>query len=270
MSIHLDSHNGVNRMKHYLAPLLLILPLSLQAFDCKYSKAIDQSLDLQNSAELAVNAAAGDLRVRGMGNSSTAGIKGKVCSSKEEWLELSSVETSGGERAVISVVLPDRDDGWSLIGREYLYLDLELEVPDHITLDVKDSSGDIDIAGVGELSVKDSSGDITVRDSAGPVSVEDSSGDIELHDIRNQVTIESDSSGDIRGSDIQGTVLVISDSSGDISFRDLAENFIVERDSSGDISANRVGGDFRVDRDSSGEIDARNVEGKVEVPDDGS
>jgi hypothetical protein len=266
----LDTNNGANHMKNYLLPLVLLLPFSLQASDCKYSKDIDQTLDLANSEELAVNAVAGDLRVRGVAGSTKAEIKGKVCASKQEWLDESRVEASGGERAEISVVLPDSDSDWSLMGMNYLYLDLELEVPDHVALDVRDSSGDIDISGVGALAVRDSSGDINIEDSMGPVTVQDSSGDIELNDIKLQVTIESDSSGDIRGSDIQGTVLVISDSSGDITFRDVGENFIVERDSSGDISANRVGGDFRVERDSSGEIDARNVKGKVDIPDDRS
>lgn len=257
-------------MKNRLLPLILLFPLSLQAFDCEYSKVIDQTLDLAASDELSIMAGAGDLRVNGIAGTRNAVIKGKVCSSKQEWLADSHVVTTEGLKAQILVELPDHQDGWSLMGQNYLYLDLELEVPDHLPLDVKDSSGDIDIAGVGALAVRDSSGDIDIEDTSGPVTVEDSSGDIELNDIRGQVTIQSDSSGDIRGSDIHGTVLVVSDSSGDISFRDIDENFIVERDSSGDISANRVGGDFRVERDSSGEIDARNVSGKVDIPDDRS
>ena len=257
-------------MKSYFLPLVLLVPFSLQASDCKYSKDISQTLDLAGSTELAVMAVAGDLRVKGVSGSTQAVIKGKVCASKEEWMEESRVEASGGKRAQIGVVLPGVDSDWSLTGMSYVYLDLELEVPDHIALDVRDSSGDIDIRGVSALTVKDSSGDIDIEDSTGPITVQDSSGDIELNDIKRSVTIESDSSGDIRGSDIEGTVLVVSDSSGDISFKDVGENFIVERDSSGDISATRIGGDFRVERDGSGEIDVRDVKGAVDIPDDRS
>lgn len=257
-------------MKIYLLPLALLLPLSLQASDCKYSKNIDQTLDLGGTEELSVQATAGDLRIRGVSGSNEARITGKICSSKEKWLADSSVETHGGQRAEIAVVLADQESGWAQMGWNYLYLDLELEVPDHVALDVRDSSGDMDISGVGALTIQDSSGDIDVEDSFGPVSIRDSSGDIELRDIKREVTIESDSSGDIRGSDIERSVLVISDSSGDIDFRDVGENFIVERDSSGDISANRVGGDFRVERDGSGEIDYRNIEGQVDIPEDKS
>lgn len=261
---------GEITVKNHLLPLVLLLPFSLQASECEYSKDIDQTLDLSGSQELAILAAAGDLRVTGIAGSGEAVITGKVCSSKQEWLQDSLVVTKGGQKAQVLVDLPDHQNNWSLTGQNYLYLDLELKVPDHITLSVKDSSGDMEISGVGELAVRDSSGDIDIEDTNGPVTVEDSSGDIDLNDIRGAVTIQSDSSGDIRGSDIQGTVLVVSDSSGDISFRDVGENFIVERDSSGDISANRIGGDFRVERDSSGEIDARNITGKTDIPEDKS
>lgn len=244
-----------------------LVSASVQAWDCKYEKRIDQELDLAGSEELSVMAAAGDLEITGSSGSQVARIKGRVCVSEEEWLDESGVEARSGKRAEIEVQLPDTS-GWSLMGRRYAYIDLDIEVPDSLALEVKDSSGDVEISGVGAVSVTDSSGDVTIEDSAGPVEVEDSSGDIEFADIKGDVTIESDSSGDITGHDIGGTVLVVSDSSGEIRFRDVGENFIVERDSSGDISAHRVGGDFEVLRDGSGDIDATDVEGEVRTPDD--
>jgi DUF4097 and DUF4098 domain-containing protein YvlB len=255
-------------MKNPLFLSLLLIPASLQAWECEHSKDISQTLDLSKSEKLIVKAAAGDLEVRGVADSDTAVIRGKVCASEEEWLAESTVETSNGTTAEIIVALPDTGSSWSVMGQKYVYLDLELDVPNGLPLEVSDSSGDVVIYGVGELSIRDSSGDINIEDSSGPLSVSDSSGDIEIADIEQDVTIESDSSGNIRGRDIGGTVRVVSDSSGDISFRDVGKDFIVERDSSGDISANRVRGDFKVMRDGSGDIDARNVDGVVETPDD--
>jgi len=244
-----------------------LVSASVQAWDCKYEKRIDQELDLAGSEKLSVMAAAGDLEITGTSDSQVATIKGRVCVSDEDWLDESGVELTAGKRAKIEVSMPDTS-GWSLMGQRYAYIDLDIEVPDSLALEVKDSSGDVEISGVGAVSVKDSSGDVTIEDSAGPVEVEDSSGDIEFADIKGDVTIESDSSGDITGHDIGGTVLVVSDSSGEIRFRDVSENFIVERDSSGDISAHRVGGDFEVMRDGSGDINATDVEGEVRTPDD--
>ena len=257
-------------MKKYLLLCGCLVFSGLQASDCQHEKMIDQELDLSGSEELSVMAAAGDLRITGLKDGEAVLIKGRICVSEEEWLEESGVETSGGKRAEIVVQLPDTDDGhlWSV--NRYAYLDLELEVPQHIRLNVKDSSGHLEMKGVGPVTVQDSSGDLHISLVSGSVSIRDSSGKIELSDIAGDVTIESDSSGDIIGEDIEGTVLVENDSSGDIDFRDVSEDFIVERDSSGDISANRVGGDFHVQRDGSGSIRATNVEGEVNIPADKS
>jgi DUF4097 and DUF4098 domain-containing protein YvlB len=246
-----------------------LVSMNLQAWnDCDYEETIEQTLDLAGTQQLLINAAAGELKVTGSSDSRTAKINGRVCASEEEWLEDSRIETQGGKNAEINVELPT-SSGWSW-GNNYVYMDLVVEVPDDILLEINDSSGDMEISGVGAVSVRDSSGEIEIENSAGPVSVQDSSGDIEITDIRGDVTIESDSSGDIRGRDIEGSVLVANDSSGDIRFRDVGENFVVEHDSSGDISATGVGGDFEVMRDGSGSIDASNVTGQVKKPDDHS
>jgi hypothetical protein len=258
-------------MKKFLLLCACLVSSGLQASDyCEYEKNIDQTLDLKGSEELVVMAGAGDLRITGVKGSNDAQISGRVCVSEEEWLEQSGVGTSGGKRAEITVDLPDTDDGGSWSGDNYAYLDLELEVPEGIRLDVRDSSGDIRMEGVGAVTVQDSSGDMNIAHASGPVSIKDSSGEIDVSDINGDVTIESDSSGDIVGKNIAGKVLVESDSSGDIEFSDVGEDFVVERDSSGNISANRVGGDFRVLRDGSGEIDATDVDGAVDIPADKS
>lgn len=248
----------------------LAIPLPALAWDCAYEKDISQTLDLSSSEELAVLAAAGDLEIRGKAGTSTATITGKVCASKESWLADAQVLAKGGKQAEIAVELPDTDSGWSVFGNKYVYLDLVLEVPADIPLDVKDSSGDIGIDGTAAVDVKDSSGDITISKTSGPVSVRDSSGDVRLAHIGGDLTIASDSSGDVRAEDVRGSVLVQQDSSGDLSFSDVQHDVIVEQDSSGDISARRVGGAFRVLRDGSGEISSRDVKGEVDIPKDKS
>lgn len=243
--------------------------IAVQADDCKYSKEIDTGLDLSGSDTLAVVARAGRLIIKGESGRDHVRIEGRVCVSKEAWLDESDVRTEGGKNARIEVELPTDGEGWSLFGgrfKNYARLDLELTVPDHVSLEVKDSSGSMEITGTGALSIEDSSGSIEVEDIGGPVSLKDSSGSITLTDINGDVTVISDSSGSIRGSDIEGTVLVRRDSSGSIRFSDVRDDFIVEVDSSGDIIAERVGGDFRVFKDGSGGIHSKDVAGEVSVP----
>ena len=242
---------------------------SAQAWDCKYEKDIEATLDLSGSEQLTVAAAAGDLEIRGRADIAEARIRGKVCASEEEWLEQSEVVAEGGREASIAVALPDQNGGWSFFGSRYLYLDLEIEVPQDLPLEVRDSSGDVTVRGTGPIDIRDSSGDIELSDVGGSAVLKDSSGDIELRHIAGDVTVRQDSSGDIYGEDIEGSVLIEHDSSGDIRFEAVGGDYVVERDSSGDIVARTVGGDFRVLRDGSGDVSYREVTGEVEVPDEG-
>ncbi|MGD2131049.1 MAG: DUF4097 family beta strand repeat-containing protein [Lysobacterales bacterium] len=235
--------------------------------DCEHERTVEATLNLEGSETLAIRAAAGDLRVTGRSGTSQAKATGKICASDEEWLEESKLVTDEGKEARIAVSLPD-SSGWTFMGNQYLYMDLEIEVPDHIALDIRDSSGDMKVENTASVRIQDSSGDINLEDVKGAVTLEDSSGDIDLLDITGDVVVVRDSSGDIRGRDIEGSVRVEKDSSGDIRFRNVSADFVVEKDSSGDIVADGIGGDFRVLKDSSGDIRSSGVTGEVDVPSD--
>jgi hypothetical protein len=245
---------------------ICLFSTSLQAWTCSYEKEIDQVLDLEGSEVLTILAGAGDLEIRGGDDRSEAVIRGRVCVSDEDWLAESRVDTTRGKNAEVVVELPELASSWSLMGSTYAYIDLEIIVPDNIQLDIKDSSGDVEIEGVSSLTLKDSSGDVRIEDIEGAVFLNDSSGDLVLEDIEGDVTVDSDSSGDIRGRDVEGSVLVRRDSSGDIRFIDVGRDFTVERDSSGDITAKGVGGNFKVLADGSGDITASKVNGAIVTP----
>jgi hypothetical protein len=255
-------------MKSYLLIVVALAAGSAQAWDCAHERNLETTLELANAQSLTVRAAAGDLVVNGRPGLSEVRIRGKLCASKEEWLDEARIETEGGRDAAVYVTLPD-SSGWSLMGGRYVYMDLEIDVPEDLALVISDSSGDIEIEGTGPLEVSDSSGDIDIESIAGGVVLEDSSGDIELEDIGGDVLVRRDSSGDIYGRGIEGSVRVERDSSGEIKFRDVRDDFVVERDSSGDIVADTIGGDFRVLQDGSGDITQKGVEGEVAIPDKG-
>jgi len=223
-------------------------------------------MDLSSSHTLSINASAGDLDVKGVSGSDKAVITAKVCASREAWLEESIVNTSAGRNASIEVELPDSDWGWSFTGKNYVWMDLRVEVPDDLALEVKDSSGDMFLRNIAAVEVTDSSGDIEIEAAGGPITISDSSGDIDVDEAEGDLTIESDSSGDINANDIRGSVLVVNDSSGDIDVSYISDNVVVERDSSGDIKATHVGGDFRVLKDGSGGISSDDVSGDVQIP----
>jgi len=233
---------------------------------CKFEKDIELTLDLTGSDLLAVTAAAGDLEIKGVEGLDEAIISGKVCVSKEAWLEDAQVETVSGRQAKIIVDLPNNDGGWSVFGNSYAQMDLVIEVPQDMALKIKDSSGDTELSDVAAIELQDSSGDIEIENSSGPISIRDSSGDIDIEHVNGDLTVVSDSSGDIYIKDIRGTALVKKDSSGDIRMSQVTHDAIVEADSSGDIVVKDIGGDFRVVKDGSGSIRSDDVSGEIQLP----
>lgn len=252
-------------MKKYFLLLTVLVAGSAHAGDCAYEKAIDVTLDLAGSELLSVAAAAGDLTITGEAGTTAARVRGKLCVSEEQWLNEAEVHTEGGRKASIAVSLPGTG-GWGFVFDRYAYVDLDIEVPAGLALDIRDSSGDMTVHGTGPVAIQDSSGDLELEDVNGGTVLKDSSGDIELRRIGGDVTVRQDSSGDIHGRDIRGSVLIEHDSSGEIRFEAVSGDYVVEQDSSGDIVADTVGGDFRVLRDGSGEVRHAAVSGEVEVP----
>jgi hypothetical protein len=230
--------------------------------DCEHERKLEETMRVSGDT-LAIVAGAGELDVVGDEAADVVDVRARICASKAEWAEEAGVAMSGDGDPRVEVLIPGTA-GW---GDHYVRIDLVVRVPAGLALDVKDSSGDVDMRGVGAVSVKDSSGDIEIQ-GAESVVVEDSSGDIELEQIAGDVTVVQDSSGDISGRNVGGSVVVTRDSSGDIRFRDVRGDFLVERDSSGDVVAQGVGGDFTVLKDGSGEIRHSDVMGSVAIPED--
>ena len=293
-------------MKRLTQTLLLlagVMPVLAWA-QCKHEYEIDTTRDLTDSRLLEVRAKAGDLRITGVRGDQLR-VRARICASEADWAVADRVVIRDGESPQVVVKAPELGSKWTWRAKDYFYVDLMLEVPAGLPLDIQDSSGDVEILNAGPVTMHDSSGDLringitgalSIRDSSGDievmevvgdviipndssgdiaisevtgaVSVKDSSGDIRFADITGNVTVVNDSSGEIYGRDINGSVEVGQDSSGDIRFEHVTQDFMVVRDSSGDIRANHIGGDFTVQNDSSGGISHREVRGQVSIPGD--
>ena len=252
-----------------LAALTVAGPAAAQRDDDDYSAPRDATVDASGAKRVRVDARAGLLRVTGRPGIAEVRIKGTARASDRDLLADIKLEARReGDEVVIRVTMPEMRDrsGWGWNGDSYhRSLDLVVEVPQGAAMDILDSSGDIDVRGVGAIDLEDSSGNIEIVDASGPVDIEDSSGEIRVERVRGDVRLR-DSSGDIIVRDVTGGVTVDDDSSGEIDVTDVTGTVHVRRDGSGSISVAKVGGDFRVDRDGGGEIDHRDVKGRVDVP----
>ena len=246
---------------------LTALPLAALANDCEFRA--DRSLDLDaNGLNLfKLDTGAGDLVVEGVPGLARIEIRGKACASEED--VLAGIQLFGqreGAAASVGTKIPDEGHDWNLFGSHYAYMDVRVRMPAGMKLDLRDSSGDLEVSGITSgLDLKDSSGDIRLHDIAGAVEVTDTSGDIDVHGIAGNFTVLSDSSGDINVDDVKGDAVVQEDSSGDITLRHVSGDARVDRDSSGDINFADIGRDAIVGADGSGEIVADDVHGNFTV-----
>ena len=236
-------------------------PAGAWDLDCRHSAERELRVDTAGASRIEIAARAGDLEVRA-GTADQVLARGRACASTDEFLQQTQIRAvrEGGTLKVF-VQVPEEMKG---IGLFYARLDLEVDVPAGVPVEVTDSSGDATITGVRLTKLTDSSGDATLRGIVGDVEVGDSSGDLRIENVKGKVTL-TDSSGDIfiRGAQ---DVVVRSDSSGDIDVARVAGSVRIENDSSGDIVVADVGRDVAVLADTSGAVRVSGVKGTVSVP----
>jgi hypothetical protein len=250
--------------------VILLALIALPSFahaECAFQAERKLDIDAAGIDTLKLATGAGDLEVRGEAGLDRIEVRGKACASEEAALAgLGLEQNRSGASVSVSTRIPDHDNGISLWGSNYAYIDVVVRMPATLALEARDSSGDIDFDGIGgNVQLTDSSGDIELDDLGGNATVADTSGDIELRGLAGTFTVSSDSSGDIRITRVKGDALVREDSSGDIDFDDVAGSASVGRDSSGDISFHGIGKDASVGADGSGDVRATDVRGNFTV-----
>ena len=229
-----------------LAVFVLAIALPAAARAQNYDEPRNATVPASGATVLKIDARAGLLRVTGRTDITEVRVRGTARASSKSLLADIKLEAERrGDEVTVRAVMPEMDDccGWN---REAL-LDLVIEVPAKLAVDIDDTSGDLTVESVAaKVRIDDKSGNIRVRDT-GDVWIRDTSGGIDIRGVKGSVDIEEDSSGEIEVDDVTGSVHV-------------------GRDSSGGIDVSRVGGDFVVDHDGSGSIDYDEVKGKVDIP----
>ena len=257
-------------------------PCTLKA-ECKFQQDRTGGDDARGVEKVVLVAGAGDLDVRGSEGAKRIEAHGKACASSQGLLDQIVLKTHReGSTLFVEAIMPELKQV-TLLGSTYANLDLKVTLPSNLPVEAQDSSGDsvledlkslkmLDSAGdlniskiAGLVDLKDSSGDIEI-DHAGGVTLQDSSGDIDLDHITSNVEIVVDSSGEIEIEEVGGDVHIKQDSSGDMKLSDVKGNVTIDADSSGGITVRNIGGDFTVSADTSGGISHDNVRGRVSLP----
>jgi hypothetical protein len=245
-----------------LAVALLLAPASLAAQWTREGVSADRdaAIPVGGASVVAVEARAGSLRIEGRAGVDEVRARGTARASSREVLEQVRLVTERrGDQVTVVVETPrDLRDG------EWAALDLVVEVPRELALDVTDGSGDLEIRSVGALRLIDGSGGIELEGIGGALRIQDGSGEIRVRDARGDVEVQ-DGSGEIELAGVQGSVRV-HDGSGELDVRDVGRDVVIERKGSGEITVERVRGDLLVDRGVRRTVRHADVQGRVDVP----
>jgi len=234
---------------------------------CAYEAERTVSVSASAAEWLRLSAGSGELTVEGREDADHVQAVGRACASDEEYLEdLTLTLERRGDDVVLVANYPYRDGRGGWRGEDYARIDLAVEVPRGMAVDLEDSSGGMEVSGTGELRIDDSSGEILVHGVDGPVWIDDSSGGIEVRDVGGDVEVD-DGSGGIELTDVRGSVLV-RDGSGEIDVAGVEGDVVVADDGSGSIDVRDVRGDFSVRSDGSGGIRYSGITGSVDIPSD--
>ena len=244
-------------------PLLFAAtPAMLAAQDFTASR--NATVPVRDAERVTIVARAGSLRIDGREGARAVTVRGIARASSRRALDEVQLIAEQRDGAIyIEADIPEHDNSsWD---DDRQALDLTIEVPTDLPLDVSDGSGDLEIRNVGALDLRDGSGDAIVEHIGGHLHVRDGSGDLHITDVRGNVEA-TDGSGDLVIRDVRGSVEIGSKGSGDLRITNVAQSVHVGSKGSGELEVQHVGGDFIVDRKGSGEIQYDDVKGRVEVP----
>jgi hypothetical protein len=196
-------------MKRWSVGLLSVLFVTACDLDltdlnvaCNFDADVADWTGVTGADRVRVIAGAGDLRVRGRPGLSEVRVRGHACA--EDRFDLDQIDLDlqrvGSTVRLLSLVPAGRSVG--------ARLDLTVEVPDWMLVEIDHESGDVEVEAVSGVAVIDDSGWIRIEDIFGDVYVEDGSGDIEAFDVLGDFTVAFDRSGTIRYRNVSGRVSV--------------------------------------------------------------
>lgn len=242
----------------------VFIPRRVQAFE-DYTSPRNADIAVDGAKSIRIIGAAGILKVQGRTGLDQVHVRGTARSSRKNRLDdIKLIAERRGDEIYIKADMPDEERNWR--NNWDMALDLIIEVPTSLPLDVDDGSGDAEFHNTGALELGDGSGEIFVKAAHGDVKVSDGSGNITIEGVEGSVRV-SDGSGEIRARDITGDFVIESDGSGDIDVAGIGGTMRVEEDGSGNIDVDRISGDFVVDHKGSGSVRYDTVKGKVDIPD---
>lgn len=215
------------------------------------------------SGATSIRIANGSGRLTVTGNPSATSVRATGTAHADRKGDLDNVKLVVERNGNVIEVHPDYDSG--MFHDCDCWMDLTVEVPTSVGLQVTDGSGGAELRNVGAVDVRSGSGGIRIQGTSGDVVMKSGSGRATATDVHGDVRASSGSGG-VTLERVTGSVEIEHSGSGDVSLHQVSGSVHVGSIGSGSVDANGVGGDLTVDRKGSGSVSYNGVKGKVSVP----
>lgn len=213
------------------------------------------TLDSQDLQSLIAETGAGSLEIIGVEGLTQIKLVADIYSNKDSKVILTLEKKANKAKLKADI----EQNG---LNHDSPYIDLKLQVPANLALDIDDGSGAIMISKMtADINVKDGSGDIEVSQINGNLAIDDGSGDIEVRQHNGNLTIK-DGSGAIKVTDVSGNI-TIDDGSGDIEVANV-QSAVTITDGSGDINVFNTKG-LTILAAGSGDVKFNKIDGPVSM-----
>ena len=202
----------------------------------RYQSTQSLSLSSDSINRLHIESGAGFVKVRGHHGVSQIEVHADIVSNRRDTGDIDFTLERVGHEAVL--VGKARKSGHFGFGSDHAKVNMTVNVPAHLLIEIDDGSGAITLSDIqNDVVIDDGSGSIRVDDVKGNLTILDGSGDIDVTGIDGAVNID-DNSGSLNVEHVTGQV-DIDDGSGAIVVRDVT-NEVRINDGSGGITIARV------------------------------
>lgn len=257
------------RMK-FIMLIMFIFPLAVSAKT--YGEIKELSLSSEGISEMKIECGAGFLKIKGVDGLKEIKVQADIIAGNKKGEKLKEfmdenveleLKRHSDKAVLISRMEPSRFSFFFMKNKDNR-IDLTVEVPKEINIEIKDGSGEIELENIkGEVDIDDGSGSMYVSDVNGELQIHDGSGSIGINNVDGKIEIH-DGSGELDIKNIKGKTDII-DGSGSIDIKDVVGNITIS-DGSGDINVEKEKGDLDI-HDGSGSLWAIDIDGNVEIHD---
>jgi hypothetical protein len=269
-SMNMSSEQSSNPVRSHLAQFVAVLAAISTTFLVSSASAQGDRYSVERKAQASSSGArrirvengSGRLIINGKQGVSAVSATAMVRGSSQSAVDAVKLITErNGDEIVVKADRPDSRRSW----HDNVSVDLTVEVPSNLQLDVSDGSGGAQIDNVGPLTVDAGSGGVRITNVNGGADVTSGSGGARLSSVHGDVAVSSGSGG-ITIAGVTGSVNVRDAGSGGIHVSQVTGSLHLGSIGSGSLNADNIGGDLTLDSKGSGSVSYTNVKGHVSVP----